>query len=69
MRKFNYKNIGIVLVAMLFSLTACEKFLDLEPPFSQDADNYFTEPSHYELALIGAYDLLQGSFINYQHLD
>ena len=64
MRKFNYKNIGIVLVAMLFSLTACEKFLDLEPPFSQDADNYFTEPSHYELALIGAYDLLQGSFIN-----
>ena len=64
MRKFNYNHIGIVLVAMLFSLTACEKFLDLEPPFSQDADNYFTEPSHYELALIGAYDLLQGSFIN-----
>ena len=64
MKKINYKNFGIVLIAILFSLTACEKFLDLEPPFSQDADNYFTEPSHYELALIGAYDLLQGSFIN-----
>jgi hypothetical protein len=64
MKKVNYKNFGIVLVTLLFSLTACEKFLDLEPPFSQDADNYFTEPSHYELALIGAYDLLQGSFIN-----
>ncbi|MFT6165509.1 MAG: hypothetical protein ACJASF_000188 [Vicingaceae bacterium] len=64
MKNFNYKTIGIVLVTTLFSLTACEKFLDLEPPFSQDADNYFTEPSHYELALIGAYDLLQGSFIN-----
>ena len=64
MRKINYKNFGIVLFTILFSLTACEKFLDLEPPFSQDADNYFTEPSHYELALIGAYDLLQGSFMN-----
>lgn len=64
MKKFNYKNFGIVLITFLFSLTACEKFLELEPPFSQDADNYFTEPFHYELALIGAYDLLQGSFIN-----
>ena len=64
MKKFNYKNFGIVLIIFMFSLTACEKFLELEPPFSQDADNYFTEPIHYELALIGAYDLLQGSFIN-----
>ena len=64
MKKFNNKKFGIVLIATVLSLTACEKFLDLEPPFSQDADNYFTEPSHYELALIGAYDLLQGSFIN-----
>ena len=64
MRKFNYRNSGIVLLAIFFSLTACEKYLDLDPPFSQDADNYFTEPEHYDLALTGAYDLLQGSFMN-----
>ena len=43
--------------------TGCEKFLDVDPEFQQDAENYFKSPQDYELALIGAYDLLQGSFM------
>ncbi len=43
---------------------SCKDYLDLEPEYAQDADNYFTSPEHYTLALTGAYDLLQGSFLN-----
>jgi len=47
------------------SLWSCEDYLDVDPEFTQDADNYFNSPSDYNLALIGAYDLLQGSFTSY----
>jgi hypothetical protein len=59
------KYIPIILIAV-FTLgfgTACEKFLDVQPKYIQDAENYFNSKSDYELALIGAYDLLQGTFL------
>lgn len=52
--------LALVSVASL----SCNKYLDIEPEFAQDADNYFTSPEHYRLALTGAYDLLQGSFLH-----
>lgn len=47
----------------LMALLSCEKFLDVDPEFTQDAENYFLNPQDYELALIGAYDLLQTSYL------
>ncbi len=58
-----FKALIIIAVLILSSITGCQKYLDLEPQFTQDADNYFNSPSDYDLALIGAYDLLQSSFI------
>jgi len=37
--------------------------LDLNPLYTQDAENYVETPVDYDRALIGAYDLLQSSFI------
>lgn len=51
-------------LSALFSITACEDQLDIDPEFAQDAENYFNTEQDYELALIGAYDLLQSSFLN-----
>ena len=45
-------------------LSGCKKFLDIDPPYTQDAENFFTNKSDYDRALIGAYDLLQGSFMS-----
>lgn len=58
------KKLSIIsfILVVLFPLS-CEKYLDLDPPYTQDAENYFNTPEDYELALIGAYDLLQGSFL------
>jgi len=61
------KKISIVLILSVFgsiSLWSCKDYLDLEPEFAQDAENYFTTPEHYRLALTGAYDLLQASFLH-----
>lgn len=54
------------LAAALFlvPVSGCEDYLNVEPPYSLDAENYFNSKEDYELALIGAYDLLQGSFLN-----
>ena len=49
--------------ATVFSLGSCEKFLDVQPRYVQDAENYFNQPSDYEMALTAAYDLLQTSYL------
>lgn len=53
----------IIAIGSIAALVSCEKFLDVEPEFTQDAENYFLSPQDYELALIGAYDLLQVSYL------
>ncbi|MDG2343664.1 MAG: RagB/SusD family nutrient uptake outer membrane protein, partial [Flavobacteriales bacterium] len=54
----------ITFFCLLLIFTGCKKFLDIDPPYSQDAENFFTNESDYERALIGAYDLLQGTFLS-----
>ena len=51
-----------VLSVLFFVNSGCKKFLAVDPPYSQDAENFFATPEDYERALTGAYDLLQGSF-------
>lgn len=56
-------NLGIILTGLLL-FVGCEKFLDVSPPYAQDAENYFRTPEDYNMALTGAYDLLQSTFVN-----
>ena len=51
------------VVALLF--TSCKKYLSVDPPYAQDAENYFQTPDDYNRALTGAYDMLQGSFLSF----
>ncbi|MAZ37569.1 MAG: RagB/SusD family nutrient uptake outer membrane protein [Crocinitomicaceae bacterium] len=57
------KILTFVVFASILTV-GCKKYLETDPMYSQDAENYFTEEEHYHTALVGAYDLLQGSFIN-----
>ncbi len=43
---------------------SCQKFLDIDPLFTQDAENFFENKEDFERALIGAYDLLQASYVH-----
>jgi len=59
-----YSTVILTVLALSVSNTGCEKYLAVDPPFAQDAENYFNTKQDYELALIGAYDLLQGAYLN-----
>ena len=64
MKKAFKKTLFFAAVISLMTFTSCEKFLNVSPPFTQDAENYFETPADYEMALVGAYDLLQSTFMN-----
>jgi hypothetical protein len=51
------------LVILSLSQTACDKFLSVDPPYTQDVENFFKTPEDYDRALTGAYDMLQASFL------
>jgi hypothetical protein len=56
--------VASLLSLMMISTFGCREFLDLEPEYIQDAENYFINEEDYDRALTGAYDLLQGSFLS-----
>ena len=58
------KIFSIILSLTIFSI-GCSKFLELDPPYTQDAENFFLNEADYLRALTGAYDLLQGMFVSY----
>ncbi len=57
------KQLKYVLFTVLFTLAACDEFTEVDP-IGPNADNFFNTEEEYEDALIGAYDLLQGTFWN-----
>ena len=61
MKKLIYVLLAFVTIV---TLPSCEKFLSVDPPYAQDAENFFQTPEDFERALTGAYDLLQSSFIS-----
>ena len=56
--------ITFVCGLLLLPTYSCKKFLDVDPAYIQDADNFFNTPVDYQRALTGAYDLMQGSFMS-----
>ncbi|MGM0580403.1 MAG: RagB/SusD family nutrient uptake outer membrane protein [Bacteroidota bacterium] len=59
MRKLFY----IAVLGIMTLISACDDKLEIEPLYTQDADNFFATPEDYDRALIGAYDLLQTSYL------
>lgn len=46
------------------SISCSDEFIDRDPVYSIDSENYFNSKEDYEYALVAAYDLLQSSYIN-----
>ncbi len=63
--KKNIIKIGLLLTVSLSIITACsDEFVNEDPPYAIDSENYFNSKTDYENALIGAYDLLQSTYVN-----
>lgn len=54
----------IFIFTLLFALTGCSNYLDIEPKATRDAEKFFLAPRDYEQGLVAAYDLLQTSYLS-----
>ncbi|KAF0201776.1 MAG: hypothetical protein FD170_2449 [Bacteroidetes bacterium] len=54
------KTINILIAAVLiFTLSSCEKFLDIDPQGAENSGNFFNTKENGTRAIIGLYDMLQ----------
>ncbi|HIC33107.1 MAG TPA: RagB/SusD family nutrient uptake outer membrane protein [Flavobacteriaceae bacterium] len=60
----NYKNIFYAF-AIFVGLAGCsDDFVERDPVYSIGSENYFNSETDYYNALVGAYDLLQSTYVN-----
>lgn len=64
MKKYILKSTVIVALSLLITTSCTDEFVDVDPVYSLDSENYFNSESDYNNALIGAYDMLHSSYIN-----
>jgi starch-binding outer membrane protein, SusD/RagB family len=64
MKKYFYISIVALLVTSLAVSSCTDDFVDRQPEYSIDSENYFNSKAEYDKALIAAYDLLQSSYVN-----
>ena len=60
MKRLKYIIIGL----LTFSFTACDDFVDVDPIAEINSESYFNSEEDYQQALIGAYDMLQSTYLN-----
>lgn len=64
MKKYIYLTLASIGLLSTAVVSCSDEFVDRPVEYSIDAENYFNNKTDYEEALIGAYDLLQSTFIN-----
>ena len=64
MKKYTILTALLLLITISVSISCSKEFINEEAPFSIDSENYFNSEADYSRALIGAYDMLQSSYIN-----
>jgi hypothetical protein len=53
-----------ILAAIIMVGQSCSEFLEVDPLYQINSETFFNSEDDYQQALIGAYDLLQSSYIN-----
>lgn len=64
MKKYIFITIASVAVFSSVAISCSDDFVDRPIAYSIGSENYFNSKTDYEDALVGAYDLLQTTFIN-----
>ncbi len=62
MRRKLIKSFWVTVGIMV--ITSCNSFVDINPQYTIDAENYFNSASDYDKALTGAYNLMQTSYLD-----
>ncbi len=64
MKKNIYTAIVSIGIFCLAATSCTDEFVDREPVYSIDTENYFNSKTEYDNALVAAYDILQSTYVN-----
>jgi starch-binding outer membrane protein, SusD/RagB family len=64
MKKYIILPILLLLLSVNMTVSCSDEFINENPPYSIDSENYFNSETDYYNALVAAYDLLHSSYIN-----
>jgi len=59
-----YSKAFVLIMTLGAVFVSCNSFIDDLEPIAQDSDNFFNSEEDYDKALIGAYDMLQSTYLN-----
>lgn len=57
------KKLYVIFITLSLSLVSCDQWLDIEPEYTQDAENFFNTEEDFQRAVIGVYDLMQTNYL------
>ncbi len=64
MKKYSIKICSGILLFTALLVSCTDSFVDRDPVYSIDSENYFNSEEDYNKALIAAYDMLQSTYVN-----
>jgi len=64
MKKYLFITLATIAISCTVLLSCSDEFVDRDPVYSIDSENYFNSKTDYDNALVAAYDLLQSSYLN-----
>lgn len=64
MKKYILITIAIIAIFSTTFISCSDEFVNRDPVYSIDSENYFNSKTDYDNALIAAYDMLQSTSIN-----
>lgn len=64
MKNHTYIVVAVVAIFSMLTVSCSDEFVNRDPAYSIDSENYFNSKTDYENALIAAYDPLQSSYVN-----
>lgn len=64
MKKYIFITIATITILSTTTISCSDEFVNRDPVYSIDSENYFNSKADYDNALIAAYDLLQSTYVN-----
>lgn len=64
MKKYLFITIATIAIFSTTTISCSDEFVNRDPVYSIDSENYFNSKTDYDNALIAAYDMLQSSYVN-----
>ncbi len=64
MKKYTYITITAVAIFSMLTVSCSDEFVNRDPVYSIDSENYFNSKTDFDNALVAAYDGLQSTYVN-----